>query len=159
MRYFEDFKVGERIELGSVTVTEEEIITFARQYDPQPFHISPEQAKRSYYGGLIASGWHTVSLLMRMMVDTFINDTISLGSPGVDEVRWLKPVRPNDTLHAHLTIVDTNPSKRRAELGIITSSSEVFNQSGELVLTLKGIHFFGRRPIQQARTHEEVEAE
>jgi acyl dehydratase len=156
MRYFEDFQVGQRIELGSVTVTEEEIITFARQYDPQPFHISPEQAKHSYYGGLIASGWHTVSLLMRLMVDALINDTISLGSPGVDEVRWLKPVRPNDTLHAYFTILDAVPSKSRAELGILTSSSEVFNQSEELVLKLKGIHFFGRRPIQQASTNEEA---
>lgn len=159
MRYFEDFQVGERIELGSVTVTEEEIIAFARQYDPQPFHISPEQAKHSFYGGLIASGWHTVSLLMRLMVDVLINDTISLGSPGVDEVRWLKPVRPNDTLHASLTIVDAVPSKRRAELGILTSSSEVFNQSGELVLTLKGVHFFGRRPAQNGRTHDGAETE
>src|SRR5215469_4322430 len=141
MRYFEDFQVGERIELGSVTVTEEEIITFARLYDPQPFHISPEQAKHSYYGGLIASGWHTVSLLMRLMVDALINDTISLGSPGVDEVRWLKPVRPNDTLHACITILDAVPSNSRAELGILTSSSEVFNQSEELVLKLKGTHF------------------
>ena len=146
MRYFEDFQVGERIELGSVTVTEEEIIAFARQYDPQPFHISPEQAKHSYYGGLIASGWHTVSLLMRLMVDALINDTISFGSPGVDEVRWLRPVRPNDTLHASLTILETAPSKSRAELGILTSRGEVFNQSGDLVLTLKGVHFFGRRP-------------
>ena len=88
-----------------------------------------------------------------------INDTISLGSPGVDEVRWLKPVRPNDTLHASLTIVETTPSKRRAELGILTSSSEVFNQSGELVLTLKGVHFFGRRPIQNGRTHDGAETE
>ena len=159
MRYFEDFQVGERIELGSVMVTEEEIIAFAREYDPQPFHISPEQAKHSFYGGLIASGWHTVSLLMRLMVDALINDTISLGSPGVDEVRWLKPVRPNDTLHARLTIVETAPSKRRAELGILTSKSEVFNQSGDLVLTLKGVHFFGRRPTQQARIHDGAEAE
>ena len=159
MRYFEDFKVGECIELGSVTVTEEEIIAFAQQYDPQPFHISPEQAKHSYYGGLIASGWHTVSLLMRLMVDALINDTISLGSPGVDEVRWLKPVRPNDTLHARFTIVNAVPSKSRAELGILTSSSEVFNQSEELVLTLKGIHFFGRRPMQQAGTHDGSQTE
>jgi len=158
MRYFEDFQVGERIELGSVTVTEEEIIAFAQQYDPQPFHISPDQTKHSYYGGLIASGWHTVSLLMRLMVNVLINDTISFGSPGVDEVRWLKPVRPNDTLHARLTIVNAVPSKRRAELGILTSSSEVFNQSGELVLTLKGVHFFGRRPIKQARPHDGTEA-
>jgi acyl dehydratase len=159
MRYFEDFQVGEQIELGSVTVTEEEMIAFARQFDPQPFHISLEQAKHSFYGGLIASGWHTVSVLMRLMVDALINDTLSLGSPGVDEVRWLKPVRPNDTLHARLTIVDAVPSKRRAELGILTSSSEVFNQSGELVLTLKGVHFFGRRPSQHGKTHDGAETE
>jgi acyl dehydratase len=88
-----------------------------------------------------------------------INDTISLGSPGVDEVRWLRPVRPNDTLHARLTILETKPSKRRAELGILTSSSEVFNQSGELVLTLKGVHFFGRQPTQNGRTLDGAESE
>ena len=156
MRYFEDFQVGERIELGSRTVTEEEIIAFARQYDPQPFHISPEQAKHSFFGGLIASGWHTVSLLMRLMVDAMINDTISFGSPGVDEVRWLKPVRPDDTLQACLTILEMVPSKSRAERGILKSRSEVFNQFGELVLTLKGVHFFGRLPSRDAQT-EDVE--
>ena len=159
MRYFEDFQVGERIELGSRTVTEEEIIAFARQYDPQPFHISPEQAKHSFYGGLIASGWHTVSLLMRLMVDAMINDTISFGSPGVDEVRWLKPVRPNDTLQACLTIVETVPSKSRADLGILKSRSEMFNQFGELVLTLNGVHFFGRFPLRDAQTHEVAEGD
>ena len=88
------------------------------------------------------------------MVDALINDTISLGSPGVDEVRWLKPVRPNDTLHASLTILETKPSNRRAELGILTSRGEMFNQSGELVLTLNGVHFFGRAPSREAQTRD-----
>ena len=154
MRYFEDFRVGERIELGSVTVTEEEIIDFARQFDPQPFHISPEQAKHSFYGGLIASGWHTVSLLMRLMVDAMINDTISFGSPGVDEVRWLKPVRPDDTLQACLTILETIPSKSRADLGILKSKSEVCNQFGEHALTLNGVPFFGCFPSRDAQTSD-----
>ncbi|HVB72085.1 MAG TPA: MaoC family dehydratase [Ktedonobacteraceae bacterium] len=145
MRYFEDFQVGETIQLGSKQVSEAEIIEFARQYDPQPFHISPEEANNSFYGGLIASGWHTVSLLMRMMVDEMINDTISMGSPGVDEVRFLKPVRPGDTLRARLTIVDSTPSKSRANMGILKSKSEVFNQQEELVLTMNGVHFIGRR--------------
>jgi acyl dehydratase len=145
MRYFEVFQVGERIELGSRTVTEEEIIAFARQYDPQLFHISPEQSKQSFYGGLIASGWHTVSLLMRLMVDAMINDTISFGSPGVDEVRWLKPVRPNDTLRACLTIVETVPSKSKADLGILKSQSDVFKQFGELVFLQRGGHHDVRR--------------
>jgi acyl dehydratase len=151
--------VGERIELGSLTVTEEVIIAFARQFDPQPFHVSPEQAKHSFYGGLIVSGWHTVSVLMHLIVYALINDTISFGSPGVNEVRWLKPVRPNDTLQACLTIVETVPSKRRADQGILTSSSEVFNQSGELVLTLFGIHFFGRSRSRDAQTRDVEEGD
>ena len=94
MRYLEDFTPGEIIELGSKTVSEEEILTFAREFDPQPFHIDPERARDSVYGGIIASGWHTIAIFMRLAVDGLFNDTISMGSPGVNEVRWLRPVRP-----------------------------------------------------------------
>jgi acyl dehydratase len=144
--YFEDFHAGQVLEMGEVTVSKEEIIAFARQYDPQPFHIDSERAKVSAFGGLIASGWHTVALLMRLMVDGMLNHTVSMGSPGVKEIRWLKPVRPGDTLQARLHIVDCTPSKSRPNMGVLQSRSEVFNQHGEVVMTLEGTHFLGRRP-------------
>lgn len=144
-RYFEDFVVGESIEFGSRTLTEEEIIAFAKQFDPQPFHVDPEKAASSYYGGLIASGWHTVSIYMRLLVDVLLQDTQSLGSPGVDELRWLKPVRPGDTLQARYTVLETIPSKSRPNVGIIRSKGEMVNQHGEVVMTVVAANFFARR--------------
>lgn len=146
MRYFEDFHVGDTFDLGSIPITEEEIITFARQYDPQPFHVDLEQAKESFFGGLVASGWHTSALFMRMFVDTLLNQSASLASPGVEEVHWLRPVRPGDVLRGRFTVVDSKPSARRPEMGTIRSRCEMFNQHDELVMRLAGIHFFGRRP-------------
>lgn len=144
-RYFEDFVVGESIEFGSRTLTEEEIIAFAKQFDPQPFHVDPEKAASSYYGGLIASGWHTVSIYMRLLVDVLLQDTQSLGSPGVDELRWLKPVRPGDTLQARYTVLEALPSKSRPNVGIIRSKGEMVNQHGEVVMTVVAANFFARR--------------
>ena len=146
MRYFEDFQVGDVFELGTTSVTEEEIVAFARQFDPQPFHVDPAQARASVFGGIIASGWHTASLFMRLLVDNFLRETVSLGSPGVDEVRWLQPLRPGDTLRARFTILECRASKSRAEMGILRSRSEVFNQRDELVMTVIGVHLVGRRP-------------
>lgn len=146
MRYFEDFQVGDAFELGTTSVTEEEIIAFARQFDPQPFHIDPARARESVFGGIIASGWHTASLFMRLLVDNFLQETVSLGSPGVDEVRWLQPLRPGDTLRARFTILEARASKSRADMGILRSRSEVFNQRDELVMTVIGVHLIGRRP-------------
>lgn len=146
MRYFEDFQVGDVFELGTTSVTEEEIIAFARQFDPQPFHVDPVQARASAFGGIIASGWHTASLFMRLLVDNFLRETVSLGSPGLDEVRWLQPLRPDDTLRARFTILECRASKSRAEMGILRSRSEVFNQRDELVMTVIGVHLVGRRP-------------
>jgi acyl dehydratase len=145
MRYFEDFHVGDSFELGPLTVTEEEIIAFAKQYDPQYFHIDPERAKDSIFGGLVASGWHTTALFMRMFVDDVLSKIDSIGSPGVDEVRWLQPVRPNDTLHGRFTVIDARVSKSRPRMGILRSTCEIFNQRGELLMTLKGVHLVGRR--------------
>src|SRR5438067_701778 len=110
MRYFEDFQVGQVIELGSRQITEPEIITFASEYDPQPFHLDHEKGKASLFGGLAASGWHTGALMMRMLVDTVLNNAISMGSPGVDELRWYKPVFPGDTLRARMTILESRAS-------------------------------------------------
>ncbi|MEI8183847.1 MAG: MaoC family dehydratase, partial [Desulfomonile sp.] len=104
-RYFEDYVPGSVHEFGSIAVEEAEMINFARRFDPQPFHIDPEAAKQSIFGGLIASGWHTASLAMRLLVDHYISHVASLGSPGVDELRWLKPVRPGDTLSVRITLL------------------------------------------------------
>ena len=146
MRYFEDFQVGDIFDLGSTTVTEEEIIRFARQFDPQPFHTDPVLARDSIFGGLVASGWHTTAMFMRLFFDGLLHETASIASPGVDDVRWLKPVRPGDVLRARFIVIESTPSKSKASLGIVRSRCEVFNQADELVMSLVGVHFFGRKP-------------
>jgi len=146
MRYLEDFTPGEVIELGERSLTEEAIIAFAREYDPQPFHVDPERAGESIYGGLIASGWQTVGTFMRLMVDSVLNDTISMGSPGVDQVRWLKPVRPGNTLRGRLTVGEITPSRSRPDRGTMRFGGELRNQRDEVVMTLDALGIFGRRP-------------
>jgi len=146
VRYWEDIKAGEVIELGSRAVTKEAILAFAREFDPQPFHADEAAAQRTIWGGLIASGWHTGSMLMRLFYDGFLKDTVSLGSPGIDELKWLKPVRPGDTLSGRLTILETAPSRSKLDRGIVSSLMEVVNQHGEVVMTTKGVNFFARRP-------------
>ncbi len=146
MRYFEDFKPGDVIELGSRTISKESILAFAREFDPQPFHTDEEAAKRSIYGGLLASGWHTGSLLMRILNDGLLKDTASLGSPGVDELRWLKPVRPGDVLSARMTVLESIPSRSKLDRGLIRSLMELRNQHGEIVLSVRGLSLLGRRP-------------
>lgn len=146
MRYFEDFQPGDVIELGSRTISKERILAFAREFDPQPFHTDEEAATRSIYGGLLASGWHTGSLLMRILYDGLLKDTASLGSPGIDELRWLEPVRPGDTLTARMTIVEAIPSRSKPDRGLIRSLMEMRNQYGRVVLTIRGLSLLGRRP-------------
>jgi len=146
MRYFEDFKVGDVTEVGPVTVSAEEIVDFASRFDPQPFHVDPEAAKSSSFGGLIASGWHTTALFMGMFVRGVLLDSASLGSPGVEEIRWTAPVRPGDTLNGRITITDVQPSNTSPNRGTVFTMSEVFNQDGERVMTLKARGFFARRP-------------
>jgi acyl dehydratase len=146
MLYFEDFPLGDVRESPSRAVTHDEIVAFARQFDPQPFHTDDEAARRTFYGGLLASGWHTAAILMRLLWETFLKDAASLGSPGVDEVRWIKPVRPGDMLRARFTVTEARPSKSRPDRGIVRSFSEVFNQHGEVVMTLRGLGLFSRRP-------------
>jgi acyl dehydratase len=145
MRHWEDFQVGEVIEVGPVTVSEAEIIEFAKRFDPQPFHIDPEAAKESPFGGLIASGWHTTALFMGMFVSAVLVDSASLGSPGVDGIRWTAPVRPGDTLTGRSTVTDVQPSSTNPNRGTVFTTNEVFNQDGVLVLTLKARGFFARR--------------
>jgi acyl dehydratase len=143
MRYFEDFHIGDTFELGPLTVTQEEIITFARQFDPQYFHTDPQRARESIFGELVASGWHTGSLFMRMFYDDLLSDTASMASPGLDQIRWLKPVRPNDTLRGRFTVIDARLSKSRPGMGILTSRCELFNQRNDLLMTFEGTHFVG----------------
>ena len=143
--YWEDFETGERKSIGSVVVDKDEVIEFASRYDPQPFHVNEKAARQSIYGGLIASGWHTCSMVMRLMCDSYLLESASLGSPGIENVRWLRPVRPGDTLTAYRTIEETRVSSSRPDRGIVKSLWEVDNQKGELVLTMSGIQFFLRR--------------
>jgi acyl dehydratase len=146
MRYWEDFQPGDVTELGSVTVSEEEIVEFARRYDPQPFHVDPEAAKSGPFGGLAASGWHTTALFMGMFVRGILLDSASMGSPGVEAIRWTAPVRPGDTLTGRVTVTAVQPSSKRPDRGTVFTTSEVFNQNGELVMTLQARGFFARRP-------------
>ncbi|MEN3290914.1 MAG: hypothetical protein V7642_167 [Burkholderiales bacterium] len=144
--YFEDFKVGNTIKLGSRTLTEEEIISFAKEYDPQPFHIDKAAAEKSMFGGIIASGWQTCGIMMRMLVDGYLREAASLGSPGVDEIRWLKPVRPGDTLSVSITTVESRPSSSKPDRGVVVNTWQATNQRGEVVATIKGMGMFLRRP-------------
>ena len=147
--YFEDFQVGQQWELGSYQLSQESIINFARQYDPQYFHIDPERAKDSIFGGLVASGWQTLGIYMKLMVENLINKTASLGSPGMEEIRFLQPVRPGDTLHVRYTILDLRTSGSRPHMGIMRFHGELFNQHNEPVLSLVGTGFFGRKPPEE----------
>jgi acyl dehydratase len=145
-RFFEDYRPGDVYEFGTITVTEPEIIEFARQFDPQYFHVHPEKAVESRFGGIIASGWHTVSLTMRLYVDHYLSYVSSLASPGVDEVRWPNPVRPGDMLRVRVTILDARPSRSKTDRGVVRAKIEAINQKDELVLSMVGISIIARRP-------------
>jgi acyl dehydratase len=145
VKYFEDFVVGEKHDLGSHTVTEEEILAYARRWDPQPFHIDPDAAKRSIFGSLIASGWHTCAVLMRLSVeDQQRSEAAGIGSPGIDSCRWLKPVRAGDTLTGTTEVLEMWPSRSKP-MGFVRRCSEMTNQRGEVVLRLVGISMYRSR--------------
>ena len=139
-RYFEDYQPGSVHEYGTITVDEAEIIAFARKFDPQDFHVDPEAAARGPFGGLIASGWHTASLMMRLLTDHYLSKVASLGSPGIDELRWTQPVRPGDALSIRVTVLDAKRSRSKPDRGIVQTSIEVLNQRGEIVATVKAIN-------------------
>ena len=145
-RYFEAFTPGTVFEAGSFTISEAEIIAFARLYDPQRFHTDPQAAKSTAYGGLIASGWHTVALTMRLLIDGVFGETTGLGSPGVDELRWLVPVRPGDTLSVRLTVLEARQSRSKPDRGLVRFKVEAENQDGVLAMTLVGLGFILREP-------------
>ena len=147
MLYFEDFAAGQVIELGSLPpLSESEIIDFARQWDPQPFHVDPAAAERSIYGGIIASGWQTALMTMRLQVDSLLNRTDTQGSPGVENVRFRRPVRPGQHLNARYTILTHEPSASRPTLGKVLGRTEVLDEAGEVVYSADGWVFVGRRP-------------
>lgn len=146
MRYFDDFVPDETIQLGQVRVSEAEIVEFARRYDPQYFHVDAERASASIYGGLIASGWHTAALCMRLLVDGVFADSAAMGSPGLDELRWLGPVRPDDVLVGRMTVLEARPSRSKPDRGIVRFRAELDNQRGETVLRFVALGMFGRRP-------------
>lgn len=144
--YFEDFEPGQDIDLGTCTVTEEEIVAFARQYDPQPFHVDRDAAADSIYGSVIASGWHTCGMMMRLVVDGLLGRSSSMGSPGLDGVRWLAPVRAGDILNVRYQTVAVKPSASKPDRGVVWSKWVAINQHGQTVCTVEGMGMFGRRP-------------
>ena len=145
-RYFEDYESGRVYGFGSISVSEAEIIEFASRYDPQYFHIDPAKAAASEFGGIIASGFHTVSLAMRLFVDHYISRVASLASPGVDEIRWPKPLRPGDTLRIRVSILEARISRSKPDRGIVRARVEAINQRDELVLSMTVVSILGRRP-------------
>ena len=144
-RYFEDYVPGSVHELGTTSISEAEIVEFARRYDPQPFHVDAEAARHTQFGGLIASGWQTAGLMMRLAVDHYLSSAASLASPGVDEVRWTQPVRPGDTLSVRATVLEARVSTSKPDRGLVRTFFEVLNQRGEIVMTVKGINVLKRR--------------
>jgi acyl dehydratase len=146
-RWFEDFVPGAVHEFGNAAVTEAGIVNFARQFDPQPMHIDPDAAKGGHFGGLIASGWHTAGLMMRLFVDHFLPGHASLASPGIDELRWIRPVRPGDRLHLRVTVLETARSRSKPDRGMVRTLVEVLNQNGEVVMSLKPMNLLRCRPL------------
>lgn len=141
-RYFEDYVAGSVHELGHFTMERDELVAFAKRYDPQPFHVDETLAEASPFGGLIASGWHTAALMMRVLVDNYVSGVAALASPGVDELRWLEPVRPGDELAVRLTILEARRSKSKPDRGIVRTLCEVRNQYERPVMTVKAANFY-----------------
>lgn len=138
-RYFEDYIAGAIYEYGPIAVSEADVIDFARKYDPQEIHTNPQKAAKGPFGGLIASGWHTAGLMMRLFADNFISSVAAIASPGVDELRWLKPVRPGDSLSIRVSVVEVRRSQKKPDRGMVRVFIEVFNQHKEVVMTLKSM--------------------
>lgn len=142
---FEDFAPGQRYALGTYEMTAHAIVKFGRAFDPQPFHIDPDAATASPFGGLIASGWHTASVFMRLYVDAMLADSLSMGSPGIEQLRWLQPVRPGDVLSGTFAVESVQPSSKRPDRGTVFFRGEMTNQAAAVVLSMAGRGYFGRR--------------
>ncbi len=145
--YFEDFHAGQTDVFGDITVTREAIVEFAGQFDPQPFHLDDEAAKAGLFGGLCASGWHTCAMAMRMICDAYLKRAACLGSPGIDKLRWLQPVRPGDRLRLRFEVLDTVVHERRPAIGTVHSRWTMLNQKDEEVMRLDGAIMFSRRTV------------
>jgi len=143
--YWEDFPVGNVREFGAMPVTRDAVIAFAQQFDPQPFHVDDDAAAAALFGRLSASGWHTCAMAMRMMCDDYLLESSSLGSPGIDNLRWTKPVYPGDTLSVRLTVLESRPMASRPSVGLVNFKWDVLNQQRETVMTMQGWGMFGRR--------------
>jgi acyl dehydratase len=146
LRYFDDYLPGASYDCGSVNISEAEIISFATQFDPQPFHVDPVAAAHGPFGGVIASGWHTAALVMRQLVDHYLAAEASLGSPGLDEMRWPEPVRPGDTLRVRATAVEARRSASKPDRGILKTLIEAVNQDGRTVMRATATNFLLVRP-------------
>ncbi len=146
-RYLEDYEPGSIHEFGTLAVEESEIIAFGRRFDPQVFHTDPQEAKHTIYGGLIASGWHTSSLMMRLFVEHYLSANASLGSPGVDELRWKRPVRPGDSLTLRVTVTETKRSRSKPDRGVLISFIEVLNQTNEVVMSMRAVNLLLCRSV------------
>jgi acyl dehydratase len=144
--YFEDFSVGRAWEIDGPVLSKDEIVEFASRFDPQYFHVDERAAQDSPFGGLIASGWHTASICMRLICAAYLLEAASLGSPGVNEVRWLKPVRPGDRLRLKMTVLEAKPSRSKPDRGTVLHLWETFNQHGDMVMRMEGYGMFLRRP-------------
>ncbi len=144
-RYFEDYIPGTVFEYGEIRVEEAEILDFARRFDPQDMHFDPEAARRGRFGGLIASGWHTGTMMMRLLADNFLPKGASLASPGIDELRWLFPVRPGDSLRIRVSVLEATPSRSKSDRGLVRTLIEVLNQDGKIVMSLKPMNIIARR--------------
>jgi acyl dehydratase len=147
-RYFEDYVEGDVHCFGTIAVNADEIVAFAKQFDPQTLHTNPEAAKSGPFRGLIASGWHTAGLMTRLFMDHYLTKVASLGSPGGDELRWVKPVRPGDTLSVRVTVLKAVPSKSKPDRGAVTSFVEVINQASEVVMTFKVVNIIAKRSAE-----------
>jgi acyl dehydratase len=150
MIYFEDLELDVERDFGTYEVTREEVIQFARKYDPQPFHLSDEAAAKTHFGRMSASGWHTAAMTMAVIARKVVNEEqAGLGSPGIDELRWKKPVYPGDTLHVRGKIIEKTPSRSRPEMGSFRTETTVTNQNGETVMTFQSIVLIRRKPPEQ----------
>jgi len=147
VRYFEDYEVGVAQEVGTLSLDQAEMIEFASKYDPQDFHVDPDKAAMSPFGGLIASGWHTAAAVMRVLVDRYLDSASSLGSPGLDELRWLAPVRPGDVLTVRAEVVSSRRSSSKPSRGLLHTRAEIFNQDGVMVMSMKAINLVACRSV------------
>ena len=152
MKYFEDIEIGARTGFGDYAVTREEVIDFAAKYDPQPFHLDDAAAAATHFGRLSASGWHTCAIVMRITYDGLLADSTSLGSPGLESLKWTRPVRPGDTLRVRFTVLETRTMKSRPHVGLVRAQWQALNQHDEVVLDMEGWGMYGLRDAAAAQT-------